>query len=256
MVSQTFTFFNIVPECLNHAWMNLRLIVFVGTLGITQAFACVNVELDQLIRNPTAFDGQCVCVAGVTEGDGINFALFRPPHPSQGNRVILVVNKQEGPRYKPVDGHWVNVCGTVTADERKLFACKLILEDARPLNKPPIPGRRVFGIFENKGPETVRIETMNKTGNESTEMILAPGELTKTVITEGKVRVSALSKDLSPIKLLSTSAMPTVHSARNYFETATRTFYFSLTDGKMLLLKPNKAAEMRKRWEALEKKEE
>jgi hypothetical protein len=235
--------------------MNLRLIVFVGTLGITQAFACDPVELNQLIRDPIAFEGKCVCVAGVTEGDGINFALFRPPYPRQSHRVILVVNTRE-PRYKPVDGHWVNVCGTVAVDEQQYFACKLILEGARPLNKQPIPGHRVFGIFENEGPETVRIETMNKTGNESTEMILAPGELTKTVVTEGKVRLSALSKDLSPIKLLSASVMPTVHSAPNYFETATRTFYFSVSGGKMSLLKPNQATGMRKRWEALEKKSE
>ena len=147
----------------------------------------------------------------------------------------------------------MKVCGTVTADEQQYFACNLILENAQALHKRPIPGRRVFGVFENEGAETVRIEIKNKTGNEWTEMILDPGEMTEIVITPGKARLFAVSNDLSRTKLLSTYVMPTVKSAPNYFEKATRTFYFSLRDGKMSLFEHDKATEMRKRWEALDK---
>jgi len=232
--------------------MNLRLIVLVGALGITPVLPCVPVEFDKLVENPVAYEGRCVCVDGVTEGDGINFALFRPPLPRKSHRVILVVNTR-GPRYNPIDGHWVQVCGTVAADEQHYFACKLVLERAHAVDRRPIPGRRVFGIFENEGPETVRIETMNKTGNESTEMILNAGEMDETVITPGKLRIFAASNDLSQTKLLSAYVMPTVKSAPNFFEYATRTFYFRLKGGKMSLVEPNKATEMRKRWEALKK---
>ena len=232
--------------------LGIKLTVFIGTLGLAPILPGVTVEFEQLTRNPAAYEGRRVCVTGVTEGDGINFALFRPPHLRQSHRVILVVNTRE-PRYNPVDGHWVKVCGTVTADERRYFACKLVLESADALHKRPIPGHRIFGVFENEGPQTVQIELINKTGDGGTIMTLRPGDIEKTVIVEGKVRILAVTNDLSPTEMLSSHVVPTVKSAPNYFEKPTRAFYCSVRDGKMSLLEPNKAAGMRKHWEVLEK---
>jgi hypothetical protein len=232
--------------------MILKLIVFFGTLGITPIFGCDPVELDQLIRDPRSFEGRCVCVTGVTEGDGIKFALFRPPHPPKSHSVILVVNTRE-PRYNAVDGHWVQICGTVTMDDQQYFACKLILETANPLQKQPAPGLRVFGVFENDGRETLNVQIISNDGTEGTVMILRPGDITETVITAGKIKIFATSADFSRTKLLSEHVMPTVESTSNHFESSTRRFYFSLSARRMSLIKPANAQEMRKRWEAIEK---
>lgn len=245
---------NMFQDLLRHLWIT-RLTLFIGTLGITRVLTGMTVELDQLTRNPTAYQNSYVCVTGVTEGDGINFVLFRPPY-RQANRTILVVNKQEGPRYNPIDGHWAEICGKVTADERGMFACKLILETAQAVLRRPIAGRRIFGVFENEGPETVEIEIGNETGDSRTIMTLRPGDIEKTVIAAGKARIFAVSIDLSRTTLLSAFTMPTVKSSPDYFERSTRTFYLSLRDGKMSLLKHDKATEMRKRWEALDKNRE
>jgi hypothetical protein len=244
---------NTFQDLLRHLWI-IRLTLFIGTLGITPVLPGMTVELEQLTSDPSAYRNSSVCVTGVTEGDGINFVLFRPPH-RQANRTILVVNKQEGQRYNPVDGHWATICGTVTADERGIFACKLILETAETVQKRPVAGRRTFGVFENTGPETVEIETINDAGDSSAIMTLRPGDITKTVITPGKAKIFALSNDLSRTRLLSTFTLPTVKSSANYFERSTRTFYFRLRAGTMSLLKRDKATEMRKRWEALEQNE-
>jgi hypothetical protein len=210
----------------------------------------MTVELDQLTRSPAAYENTDVCVTGVTEGDGINFVLFRPPY-RQAKRTILVVNKQEDSRYSPTDGHWAKICGRVIADERGLFACKLVLETAEAVHRTPIAGRRIFGVFENEGPETVEIQTTNEAGDSATIITLSPGDIEKTVITAGKAKIFAVSNDLAPTKVLSVFSMPTVKSSPGYFEKSTRTFYFSLRNGKMSLLKLDKATELRKRREAL-----
>ena len=240
-----------VQDLPHHLGMT-RLILLMGTLGIAGILPGMTVELDQLTRNPTAYENTDVCVTGVTEGDGINFVLFRPSY-RQAKRTILVVNKQEGPRYSPVDGHWAKICGRVTADERGMFACKLVLETAEAVHKNPIAGRRVFGVFKNEGPETVEIQMTNGAGDSTTIMTLSSGDIERTVITSGKAKIFAVSNDLAPTKLLSSFTMPTVKSSAVNFERSTRTFYFSLKDGKMSLLEPNKATGMRKRWEALKK---
>jgi hypothetical protein len=246
---------NTFPDLPRHLWTT-KLTAFLATLGLIRVLAASTVELEQVTSDPSAYQNSQVCVTGVTEGDGINFVLFQPPH-RQPNRTILVVNKQRGPRYNPVDGHWSKICGTVTADDRGMFACKLFLETAQAVPRRPIAGRRIFGVFENAGPETIEIETTNEPGDSSAIMTLGPGDITKTVIeTPGTAKIFAMSPELSRAKLLTTFTLPTVESSPNKFEKSTRTFYFSLRGGKVSLLRPTKATTMRKRWEALEKKGE
>jgi hypothetical protein len=242
---------NTFQDLQRHLWI-IRLTLLLGTLGVARVLPSATVELEQITSDPSAYHDSDVCVTGVTEGDGINFVLFRPPH-RQANRSILVVNRQEGSRYRPLDGHWSKICGTVTADDSGLFACKLVLETARPVQRRPIAGRRIFGIFENAGPDTIEIEITNEAEDTSAIMTLRPGDITKTVISPGKGKIFELANDLSRTKLLSTFMLPTVKWSANYFERSTRTFYFSSRGGKVSLLRPNKAATMRERWKAMEK---
>jgi hypothetical protein len=230
-------------------WTSLTM--FVGTRGFASAKPCVTVDFDNLVRNPAAYEGRCVSITGVTDGDGLNFTLFRPTD-RDPNRSVLVFQKREPPRYRLRDGHWVKVSGIVAIDKAGLFACRLLLENLKALRRTPVPGVRTFGILANEGPETVQIEMINKTGNEMSQMTLEPGDINKTEITEGKFRVLTGSNSSFPSKLLSISALPTVHSASKYFEKSIRTFYFTLRDGKVTLLKPRRATTMRDRWETIE----
>lgn len=230
-------------------WTSLTTLI--GTQGVASAKPCVAVDFDHLVRDPAAYEGRCVSITGVTDGDGLNFTLFRPPD-RDPHRAILVFQKREPPRYGLRDGHWVKVSGIVAIDETRLFACRLLLENLKTLRRTPVPGVRIFGIFANEGPETVQIEMINKTGNEMAQITLAPGDINKTEITEGKFRILTGSTSSVPGKVLSISALPTVHSASKYFERSTRTFYFALREGKVTPLKPKKATAMRDRWETVE----
>jgi hypothetical protein len=230
-------------------WISLTM--FLGTLGGASAQPCVTVDFNHLVSNPAAYEGTCVSIIGVTDGDGLNFTLFRPPDRGP-DRSILVFQKREPPRYRLRDGHWVKVSGVVAIDKTGLFACRLLLENLKALRRAPVPGVRTFGIFANEGPETVQIEMVNTIGDDISQMTLAPGDINKTEISEGKFRILTGSASSLPGKVLSISPLPTVDSASNYFEKSTRTFYFSLRNGKATLLKPRRATVMRDRWETIE----
>jgi len=230
-------------------WTSLTIII--GVLGVASAEPCTNVGFDDVVKNPAAYEGRCVSITGVTDGDGLNFTLFRPPARDPG-RSILVFQKRE-PLYRLRDGHWVKVSGVVAIDKTRLFACRLLLENLKALSKTPVPGVRTFGIFANEGPETLQIEMINNIGDEIAQMTLAPGDINKTEISEGKFRILTESTSSFPPKVLLVSALPTVDSASKYLERSTRTFYFSFRDGKVTLLKPRNATVMRNRWETIER---
>jgi hypothetical protein len=204
------------------------------------------VDLSQLIQNPATYENKCVCVTGVTEGDGVNFVFFRPPRQQQ-KQEILVVNKN-GPksRFQPVDGHWYRLCGIVTADERGLFPCKFVLQSAHVIKRRSIPGGRIFGVFRNEGPNTIRIDMIDEKGRAGNMILDVKGFETIAINEIKEIKISAVSEDLSPGKLLSSYMIPDPQFAPRYFDRATSTFYFSIKDGNTILVEPKKAAKIRK----------
>jgi len=235
---------------LNH---RTKLSFLLALVGLSSASACVHLDLERLIENPRAYEGKRVCVVGVTEGDGVDFAFFKPPH-RESSRSILVYQRRDARLYELEDGHWVRLKGIVVPDETGQFACKLLLERLQRLDRRPVPGRRIFGMFENAGPDSVRLVKVNDAENQMFHMTLAPGDIDKTVITDGKIGVFALSPDSSPVRLLSVYPIPASNSAPNYFDKSTQTFYFRVANGTISPVRPDKAQRMRKRWNSLQGK--
>jgi hypothetical protein len=211
-----------------------------------------SVDFSQLITHAPAYKGKRVSVTGVAEVNGISFVLFEPPRRDLSQK-IFVGQKLGPPRYDHLNNHWVNVTGIVDTDEEKVFACKIFLEKVRPLDRPPVKGVDVYGVFFNEGPETVQLELFNKAGNESTEITLPPGGIDRMVIAEGLAKVYTPSESFFSGKLLSSCPVPSETSAREFFEQASRTFYFQIRNGKITLLHPRNATILKKRWQALEK---
>jgi hypothetical protein len=158
------------------------------------------------------------------------------------------------PNYDHLNNHWVKVTGVVHIDQERLFACRIVLEDIEVLARQSVKGVRVYGIFFNEGPETIRLDIMNRPGNERDSMTLSPGDVLKTVVVEGTANVSRPSSAASPGPALSTCHMPTETSAPDFFEESTRTFYFRVADGRIKLVKPQQARAAKARWREIEQK--
>lgn len=213
---------------------------------------CAPVDLQQLLEKTEAYKGKRVCVIGVAEVDGISFALFQPPR-RELHRMIVVDRKHGRPRYDRLNNHWVKITGIVHIDPEKIFACRLLLENVETLARPPIKEVKIYGIFFNEGPDTIRLDVVNKARNENDSMTLSPGDVLKTVIVEGTAKLSLPSTAASPGPVLSACAVPTERSASDFFEESTRTFYFRVWDGRISLVKPQQARKAKKRWEEIER---
>lgn len=214
----------------------------------------VSVDFDHLIGNPRTYKGKHVSVTGVAQVDGTSFTLFQPPH-RELSRTIFVGQKVGKPHYNHLDNHWVKITGIVDTDERNIFACKVFLENVDALPRPPVPSIRVFCVVLNEGPATVRVELVNKAGNESTDMTLSPGEIHKTAVVEGQAKVYTPSESLFTGKLLSSCVVPSEKLAPEFFDSSTRTFYFRIRNGKIALVRPQEATTLKKRWQELEKQQ-
>jgi hypothetical protein len=214
--------------------MMTSLKLLIRALGRTWLLACMPVDLSQLIQNPATYENKCVCVTGVTEGDGVNFVFFRPPRQQQ-KQQILVVNKN-GPqsRFQPVDGHWYRLCGIVTADERGLFPCKFVLQDAHAIKRRSIPGGRSSVFSEMKARIQIRIDIIDEKGRAGNMILDVKGFDTIAINEIKQIKISAVSGDLSPGKLLSSYVIPDPKVATRYFDSATSTFYFSIKDGNIV----------------------
>jgi len=103
---------------------------------------------------------------------------------------------------------------------------------------PPTVRPEVSGTYFNEDRIPVELNLISKDGKEGTIIPLPPGRLERAVISEGQTKVYTPSKKMATRRLLSTSPTPTPKSAPEFFENATRTFYFRIIGGKVILVKP------------------
>ena len=213
---------------------------------------CIGLEFEKLVAKVGAYTGKRVCVTGIAGVDGISFTLSAPPR-LKIRQLIVIDRHRNVPNYDRLNNHLVKVTGIVHNDPEKLFACRILLENIEVLARQPVKGVRVYGIFFNEGPDTIRLDVVNKAGNENDSMTLSPGDVLKTVIVEGTAKVSPPSTGASPGPVLSTCIVPTANSARDFFEESTRTFYFRVTNGRVELVKPPQARAAKERWKEIER---
>lgn len=214
---------------------------------------CIPVEFAELTARIGTYVGKRVCVTGLAGVDGISFTLSAPSRLKM-REVIAVDRHRNMPNYDRLNNHWVKVTGIVYIDQEKLFACRISLEDIEVLARQSAKGVRIYGIFFNEGPDTVRLDVVNKAENENDSMTLSAGDVLKIVIVEGIVKVSLPSTAAFPSPALSTCIVPTEKSEPEFFEESTRTFYFRVANGRVALVKPQQARVPKERWREIERK--
>ena len=96
----------------------------------------------------------------------------------------------------------------------------------------------IIGTYFNEGPILVELNLISKDGREVTMIPFTPGRIVRAAISEGQTKVYIPSKEMATRRLLSTSPTPTPKSAPAFFERETRTFYFRIISGKVILIKP------------------
>ena len=232
-----------------------KLSLSIGVLAIVvPAGGSVSVDFKQLIENPRVYQGKRVSVIGVAEVDGISFVLFQPPR-RELSQKIFVGQKLGKPRYNHLNNHWVKITGIADNDEKKIFACKIFLENVQPLPRPPVKGVDAYGVFLNEGPTPVELELFNKAGQLVASATMSPGEIHKTAIVEGQAKIHTATESLLTGRLLSSYPIGSEKSAPEFFESSSRTFYFRIKDGEIVLVRPSDATEVKKRWEQLDKQQ-
>jgi hypothetical protein len=109
----------------------------------------------------------------------------------------------------------------------------------------------VLGTYLNEGRSLIEIDLVSKDGRETTNIPLPPGRIDHAAIGEGQTRIYTPAEEIAKRRLLSTIPTPTLRTAPEFFEKETRTFYFRITEGKVILVKPRDlTASERKRLKA------
>jgi hypothetical protein len=127
----------------------------------------------------------------------------------------------------------------------------LVLSTRSKASPAPL-GDQVYGVFFNEGRSAVQLNIINLKKKSAGIGSLSAGETTIIDLRNGdEARVYTPSKDMLSGRLLSTCPLPIPSSSPEYFENATRTFYFRIVGGKVVLLKPRDlTAEERKQVKA------
>src|SRR6266446_5480880 len=98
---------------------------------------------------------------------------------------------------------------------------------------------QVYGVFFNEGRAAVQLNIINLKKKSTGIGSLFAGETTIIDLHNGdEAKVYTPSKDMLSGRLLSTCPLPTPSASPEFFENATRTFYFRIVGGKVVLLKP------------------
>lgn len=107
--------------------------------------------LQQVLKNPGAFDGKRVIVTGLADIGGTEFWLYPDARAARrGGDAVFVDRDLKGPLYEELDRHFVKVTGKIKANGTGPLGarvCQLSLERIEPLPIPPVPDTRVYGCF-------------------------------------------------------------------------------------------------------------
>jgi hypothetical protein len=119
--------------------LQLTLLLLFGLSSTSRA-----VDFEQLVKNPSKFDGKRITLVAIAEVGGDRFYFYRPPKPDWSKagaaREIYGVLRTEAPVYDQFNDKWVKVTGTVDAKYRGLGgdnACSLNIERVRLARETP-----------------------------------------------------------------------------------------------------------------------
>jgi hypothetical protein len=212
--------------------------MFIGIIAlIISTGPCLSLDFKELTAHPDAYKGKCVSVKGVAAVDGPSFTLWQPP---KRELRIFVGQRLGKPKYNALNNRWVRITGFADVDDRGIFACKVFLTSVKALPGSPLPDIKTYGVFHNDGPTTVRILVTSKANNEEIEMTLSPRETHRLVVVEGVAQVYDSSN-----KVISKCIVPSADFAHGSLERATRNLYFRVSHGKIVLVSPAQAFDIK-----------
>lgn len=103
----------------------------------------------------------------------------------------------------------------------------------------PLPNLKsaVIGTFLNKGPTTVEVNIISKDRSDISIFTLSSGQVERALLTAGRMKVYTPSESMSSRRLLFAATTPEPATSSEYFEERTRTFYFRIAAGRLILVK-------------------
>jgi hypothetical protein len=200
-------------------------------------------DFEQILNNPKRFNGKRVTLVGVAEIGGSEFFLYPDvPSAKKGKNAIFVDAHifDENP-YEKFNNHWLKITGIVDTNLRPplgIGACSIVLEHLEPLPLASLQDDSIRGVFRNDTGRAIDIKFSAPSGA-GYIIDLPPGQVSKaSVISKGVVTVSSRSG-----KLLVTGDLIPSSDSERYFDTKTRTYYYRITDGKIILVSSSEAEE-------------
>src|SRR5436190_19930580 len=113
----------------------------------------------------------------------------------------------------------------------------LLVLSALPETLGAIGASEAIAVFINEGRE-IQVNVISEDKKDETIFPMRPGTIERTSFAGGQVKLYTPSKDIVSGRLLFTRSMPTPMSAPEFMEKGTRTFYFRVVGGKIILVKP------------------
>ncbi len=105
-----------------------------------------------------------------------------------------------------------------------------------------------FAVFINEGRADVQIDVVSEDKKDKAILPLRPGTIEGALFSGGHVELHTSSKNMVSGRLLFTRLLPTPMSAPEFMEKGTRTFYFRVADGKIVLVKPTDLTLKERKW--------
>lgn len=96
----------------------------------------------------------------------------------------------------------------------------------------------IVGTYFNEDRMLVELNLISKDGSDISIIPLEPRRIDRAVIGPGLTKLYIPSEEMATRRLLSTSPTPTLKSAPEFFDKETGTFYFRISRGKVILVKP------------------
>lgn len=112
-----------------------------------------------------------------------------------------------------------------------------------------------IGVFINEGVE-IQITVISEDTKDKIILPMRPRTIERaSLFTGGQAKLYTPSKNIVSGRLLFTRSLPTPSTSPDFMEKGTRTFYFRVVGGKIILVKPRDLTSKERKWLEEKRKE-
>jgi hypothetical protein len=224
------------------------------------ATVCCGAEFDDVLRNPSHYEGRAVSIVGLAEVNGGDFDIWpglRDRQQLNFKRAISVIWDTTLPNYPPgtnishytyLSLRWVRATGMVDTRFRgrhDMRALGLRLRDVRVL-----PGRRQkqflkdIAVFHNATSALIKIHLYERRGQEETYISgIDPKGSEDTGLMDGVAVVTSSSGGL-----IAKCDMSHTGASRRYYDADRHAYYYQISDQNIRLVMPSEAKKWNLYW--------